>query len=95
LNLSSQEQVRGIDQISKAIVQMQNVTQGTAAGAEESAAAAEELTAQPEISNEIVERLRAMVGGGETGDARQTDFHPRRAPVHSGAAPYTASAPQD
>jgi methyl-accepting chemotaxis protein/methyl-accepting chemotaxis protein-1 (serine sensor receptor) len=66
VNLGSEEQARGIEQISKSIVQMEQVTQGTAASAEESAAAAEELTAQSEALRGIVVRLMAMVGGAET-----------------------------
>jgi methyl-accepting chemotaxis protein/methyl-accepting chemotaxis protein-1 (serine sensor receptor) len=77
VNLGSQEQARGIEQIGKAITQMEQVTQKTAANAEESASAAEELNAQSETLKDIVERLTAMVGGGETsnGSARQA---PRR-----------------
>ena len=67
VNLGSQEQARGIEQIGKAISQMEQVTQKTAANAEESASAAEELNAQSETLKEIVERLTAMVGGGESG----------------------------
>jgi len=66
VNLGSQEQARGIEQIGKAISQMEQVTQKTAANAEESASAAEELNAQSETLKEIVERLTAMVGGGES-----------------------------
>jgi methyl-accepting chemotaxis protein len=83
VNLGSQEQARGIDQISKAIAQMQHLTQTTAASAEESAAAAEELTAQSETLKAIVERLMLMVGGGETGGAPQTGFRHRSAPARS------------
>ena len=46
VHLGSQEQSRGIEQIGRAIVQMEQVTQKAAASAEESASAAEELTAQ-------------------------------------------------
>jgi methyl-accepting chemotaxis protein len=67
LSLSSQEQTRGIEQIAKAITQMERVTQQTAANAEESAAAAEELNAQSQTLMDFVERLTAMVG--ETGAA--------------------------
>jgi methyl-accepting chemotaxis protein/methyl-accepting chemotaxis protein-1 (serine sensor receptor) len=66
VNHGSEEQTRGIEQVAKAILQMEQVTQTTAAGAEESAAAAEELNAQSETVKNIVERLTAMVGGGET-----------------------------
>jgi methyl-accepting chemotaxis protein len=63
VNMGSQEQARGIDQISKAIAQMDQVTQGTAASAEESASASEELSAQAQALNQIVAGLGAMVGG--------------------------------
>src|SRR5690242_7170922 len=45
VNLGSREQSRGIEQISKAGTQMDEVTQRTAASAEECAATAEELSA--------------------------------------------------
>jgi methyl-accepting chemotaxis protein len=64
VNMGSQEQARGIDQISKAIAQMDQVTQGTAASAEESASASEELSAQAQALNHIVGELGALVGGG-------------------------------
>jgi methyl-accepting chemotaxis protein len=64
VNLGSQEQSRGIDQIARAITQMDQVTQGTAASAEESAAAAAELSAQAEALSGVVQRLRLMVGSG-------------------------------
>lgn len=67
VNVGSQEQVRGIEQISKAIAQMEQVTQKTAAHAEESASAAEELNAQSEALKDIVGRLAAMVGGSDSG----------------------------
>jgi len=60
----SEEQVRGIAEISKSISQMSHVTQGTAAQAEQSASAATELCPQSEALKRIVESLGAMVGGG-------------------------------
>ena len=86
VNLGSQEQARGIEQIGKAITQMEQVTQKTAANAEESAAAAEELNAQSETLKDVVERLTAMVGGGEAanGVARRTR---RRANAAKGKSP--------
>ena len=63
VNLGSQEQSRGIDQIVKAISQMEQVTQKNAAGAEEGASAAEQLTAQSETLKDVVARLNTMVGG--------------------------------
>jgi len=72
VSLGSVEQSRGIDQISKAIVHMEQVTQTTAANAEQSAAAAEELNAQSETMKDVVGRLQAMVGGGENRYANRT-----------------------
>lgn len=62
VNQGSQEQARGMEQVSKAIVQMEQVTQASAANAEESSAAAEELQAQSESVKDVVERLTALVG---------------------------------
>ena len=61
VNLGSQEQARGIDGISKAIQQMNQLTQNTAASAEESASASEELSAQAETIGHAVARLRDLV----------------------------------
>jgi methyl-accepting chemotaxis protein len=62
----SHEQARGLEQVSKAIVQMERVTQSTAASAEEGASAAEELTSQSVALKEIVGRLTVMVEGSNT-----------------------------
>jgi methyl-accepting chemotaxis protein len=65
INLGSVEQTRGIDQISKSITQMEQVTQSSAASAEQGAAAAEQLNAQAESMKDVVDRLRALVDGQE------------------------------
>jgi methyl-accepting chemotaxis protein len=64
VHLGSREQARGVEQISKAVTQMDQVTQNTAANAEEGASASEELTAQAEALRGIVDDLRIMVGSG-------------------------------
>jgi methyl-accepting chemotaxis protein/methyl-accepting chemotaxis protein-1 (serine sensor receptor) len=64
ISLGSQEQARGIDQIGSAIMKLEQATQNNAANAEESAAAAEQLSAQSQTMQDVVERLTAMVGGG-------------------------------
>jgi hypothetical protein len=61
---ASRQQSQGIDQVSQAISQMEKVTQTTAATAEESAAASEELTAQAQGSMQVVTRLEELVGAG-------------------------------
>jgi methyl-accepting chemotaxis protein len=67
---ASQEQAQGIDQINTAMAQMDKVTQQNAANAEESASASEELNAQAESMNQIVEELIVMVEGSD-GNKRQ------------------------
>ncbi len=61
VKLGSEEQARGIEQVTKAIAQMDSVTQATAANAEESATASEELSAQSGSLRTIVARLETMV----------------------------------
>ncbi len=60
---ASNEQSQGIEQINTAVGQMDQVTQSSAANAEESASAAEELSAQAEELNTMVQELQAIVGG--------------------------------
>jgi methyl-accepting chemotaxis protein len=63
INVASMEQTRGISQIARSIGQMEQVTQASAANAEESAAAAEQLTAQSSLLSEIVTSLGLVIGG--------------------------------
>ena len=58
---SSKEQSSGIGQISMAVTQMDKVTQSTAANAQESAAASEELNAQAAALSGAVRELRQLV----------------------------------
>jgi methyl-accepting chemotaxis protein len=58
----SKEQSQGIAQINTAVGQMDKVTQGNAASAEESAAAAEELNAQAATLKDSVSQLLKLVG---------------------------------
>jgi methyl-accepting chemotaxis protein/methyl-accepting chemotaxis protein-1 (serine sensor receptor) len=90
VHLGSQEQSRGIEQIAKAVAQMEQVTQKNAANAEESASASEELSGQAETMKGIVERLQAMVGGGQQDIGRPSPARHRTGPqsgAGSGAAP--------
>jgi methyl-accepting chemotaxis protein len=63
VNLGSQEQARGIEQIARSVAQMQQVTQSTAANAEESASGGEEMSAQAHSLHDSVARLRLLVSG--------------------------------
>ena len=64
VNLGSADQARGIEQIAKAVSQMDQLTQKAAAHAEQSASAGEELSAQALAMNEIVGKLTSLVGAG-------------------------------
>jgi methyl-accepting chemotaxis protein/methyl-accepting chemotaxis protein-1 (serine sensor receptor) len=57
------EQSQGIEQIAKAMTQIERVTSSTAATAEESAAASHELSAQAAFMKGTANRLAAMIGG--------------------------------
>ena len=63
INVGSIEQARGVDQMSRSITQIEQVTQNSAANAEEGAAAAEQLSAQSRTMQDVVERLASMIGG--------------------------------
>ena len=73
---ASKEQAQGIDQVSKAVTEMDTVTQKNAATAEESASAAEELSAQSAVMLEVVERLATLVKGGQSSGADGQHFIP-------------------
>ena len=63
VSAGSQQQEQGIREISKALQQIQGLTQGYAAGAEENAAAAEQLSAQSESLAGIMHSLSEFVAG--------------------------------
>jgi len=62
VSVGSQQQASGLDEVAKSIGQMEQVTEKTAASAEESAAAGEELKSQSATLREIVDRLIALIG---------------------------------
>ncbi|MFB3826018.1 MAG: methyl-accepting chemotaxis protein [Bryobacteraceae bacterium] len=64
VNLGSEQQMKGTEQVARAVAEMEQVTQRTAANAEEGAAAAEELTAQSNAVKDVVARLAVLVDGG-------------------------------
>ncbi len=63
VSVASDEQSHGIEQVNTAVAQMNQVTQATAANAEESSSASEELSAQAGELMNMVNDLTAMVGG--------------------------------
>ncbi len=59
---AAQEQSQGIGQVSTAVAEMERVTQGNAATAEQSAAASEELSAQSVEMRATVSEMKKLVG---------------------------------
>ncbi len=70
ITLASKEQAHGLEEMSKSMHQLDQVTQSNASTSEEAAAAAEELNAQAELGLEHARRLAAMVGGREEASGR-------------------------
>lgn len=60
---ASAEQAQGIEQVNKAVVHMDKVTQANAASSEESASTAEELKAQASSVTSSIQMLADLVGG--------------------------------
>jgi len=92
VDASSTEQAQGIEQISKTVAEMDQVTQKTAANAEQGAAASEQLNAQSKSLMVVVERLRTMVGASSRRSAGATAKRaprPRR-PVETTRSDLTA-----
>ena len=65
ISAASNEQAQGIDQINRAVAEMDKVTQQTAASAEESASASEEMNAQAAQMKQISLELLDIIGGQE------------------------------
>ncbi len=102
ISASSLEQSRGIEEVSRAIGQMDHVTQGNAANAEEIASASEELSAQALSMQEVMRSLQALVMGGAGHLTRAIAAKPSTAaagvsgrkipPVRGGSPPVRAAA---
>jgi methyl-accepting chemotaxis protein len=69
---ASREQAMGIEQVNKAVAEMDKVIQQNAANAEESASASQEMNGRAGEMKEFVEELSALVGGG----AKRTSINP-------------------
>jgi hemerythrin-like metal-binding protein len=78
---ASREQTDGITQINTAVSQMDKVTQGNAASAEESAAAAQELSGQSEVMKQSVAELLQLVGSHSEAAATPSPASHGHAPV--------------
>src|SRR5436309_623922 len=84
VSVASKQQALGIDQVVQSIRQMERVTQTTAATAEESAAACEQLNAQADVTMRLVERLDAMVSTAGHSPAARPGGRPG---IRAGRAP--------
>jgi methyl-accepting chemotaxis protein len=69
VSAASEEQTKGITQISLAVTEMDKVTQSNAANAEESASASEELFAQAKELGDMVSTLVGIVNGSSAASA--------------------------
>ncbi len=69
---ASDEQAQGVDQVNTAVTQMDKVTQQNAANAEESASASEELNAQAQSMNSIVDDLALLIRGNKKGTSQNS-----------------------
>ncbi|MDR3554923.1 MAG: methyl-accepting chemotaxis protein [Syntrophobacteraceae bacterium] len=81
ISAASTEQAQGIDQVNKAVGEMDKVVQQNAANAEESASAAEEMNSQAEQMKSFVGELVAIVDGsgdGNTRDRKSKGLAPNR-----------------
>lgn len=67
ISAAANEQRTGIEEMSTVMHEMDKVVQGNASNSEESASAAEELSSQASELNNIVNLLRGMVGGNDSG----------------------------
>jgi methyl-accepting chemotaxis protein len=63
VHVGSEEQARGVEQIAKAMTQMEQVTQSSAASAEQAATAGESMSTQATAMRHVAEELEQMVGG--------------------------------
>ena len=96
---ASREQTQGIDQVSRAVSEMDQVTQGNAAAAEETASSATELNEQSQVMLGAVAEL-GRLAGIDTSQDDVEDFHVEpvaarksaaRPPAPSGRRPAAAS----
>ena len=60
---AANEQSQGIEQVSRAMIEMDKITQDTAASAEEGASAASQMDAQTGSLEGVVDELQALMGG--------------------------------
>ena len=87
VSTASHEQSQGVKQIAVAVNQMDQVVQSNAAGAEESASASEELTAQSMTLQHIVEELHSLINGQKSSAIETQDDTPPARSTKAFSAP--------
>jgi methyl-accepting chemotaxis protein len=82
ITAASSEQAQGIEQINKAVSQMDRIVQQNAANAEESASASNDMNNQARTVKENVQELAALIGGdgNRKQQRRQGPEHPVNGP---------------
>jgi ABC-type transporter Mla subunit MlaD len=94
---ASHEQAQGITQINSAVTQMDAVTQGNAAHAEESASAAHELNSQADALKEALTQMQTLLAGtkaaGEAAPQRTPPSRPLPALAKRSRSPLKTVAP--
>ncbi|PTY08772.1 chemotaxis protein [Opitutaceae bacterium EW11] len=89
--VASQEQSQGIEQVTRAVSDMDSVTQGNAATAQQTSAAAAELNNQAAQLTTIVEELTSMVSGAKRHEHGEEEKHEEHAAAPASSAPASAS----
>ena len=95
---AAKEQSQGITHVGVALTQMEKVTQGNAASAEQTSSAADELSGQARLLQDAVEHLHALIAstsrsqGGDVGGEKQSAT---ARPVARQAVPSVAVAAAD
>ncbi|HRX84267.1 MAG TPA: methyl-accepting chemotaxis protein [Phycisphaerae bacterium] len=90
IDTAMQEQAKGVSQVNDAVIHIDRITQSNAAGSEQSAAAAEQLSAQAGVVNQTVSGLLELVLGDVAARAREA-APPKRPPVAHLAVPAKPS----
>jgi methyl-accepting chemotaxis protein len=80
ISTGAEEQARGVGQVNDAVIQMDQVTQSSAAQSEEAASAAEELNAQAEAMRGVVRDLSVIVLGSAASETPAQAQRPGSAP---------------
>ncbi len=91
---ASTEQSQSISQVGTTMVELDKVTQGNAASAEQTAAAAEELNAQTISIHDAIDQLLQLVNGRHLNEAVTPPAESRESTRQSAKTPVKSSRPQ-